>query len=72
MLYEYHNPFTWYYKIVKECFDSYRLSQGPMPIILNPQICLIMETDANQYQENLPIANKIAVFIPDKYNEPKH
>ena len=72
MLHECHNPFIQYYKTAKECLDSYRQSQGPMRIILNPQMRLIMETGADQRRENLPTANEIAVLIPDEYNEPGH
>lgn len=72
ILYECHNPFIQYYKTAKECLDSYRQSQGPMRIILNTQMRLIMETGADQRRENLPTANEIAVLIPDEYNEPGH
>lgn len=43
-----------------------------MQIVLNPQVRLIMKTVADQCRENLPTANKIAILILDKYNEPGH
>lgn len=72
MLYECHNLFIQYYKIAKEWFDSYKQVQGFIRIILNLQMRLIMETSTNQYYENLPVVNEIAVPIPDKYNELKY
>lgn len=72
MLHECQNPFTQYYKTAQKCLGSYRQSQGPMRMILNPQMLLIMETGADQRRENLPTANEIAVLIPDEYNEPGH
>lgn len=72
MLHECQNPFIENYKTAKECLDSYRQSQGPLRIILNPQMRLIMETGADQRRENLPTANEVAVLILDEYNEPGH
>lgn len=72
ILYKCHNPFIQYYKIAKNCFHSYRQLQGPMRIILNPQIYLIMKTSADQRWKNLLTANEIAFFILDEYNELGH
>lgn len=47
MLHKYYNPFIQYYKIAKECLNSYRQLQELMRIILNLQIRLIMEIGTN-------------------------
>ena len=41
-------------------------ANGPLRIILNPQIRLIIEKGADRRRENLPTANEVAVLIPNE------
>ena len=41
-----------------------------MQVILNLQICLIIETGIDQHWENLPTINEVAMFILDEYEKP--
>jgi hypothetical protein len=38
-------------------------------IIITPRLQLIMEYDANQRRENLPVADEIALLLPGKEND---
>jgi hypothetical protein len=44
-------------------------ANGPLRIILNPRMRLIMEKEADRRRENLPTANKVAVLIPDELDD---
>lgn len=70
MLQECRNPFIGHYKTVKECLDTHDQAAGPMRVILNPQMQLIMEAGTDQRRSNLPTTNEVAVLIPDEYGEP--
>ena len=41
----------------------------PLWIILNPQMRLILKVSADQCRENLLISDKVAIIIPDEYND---
>lgn len=72
MLQEYENPFIEHYKTAKEYLDTYNLTAGPMRVIINPQMQLIIETGADQRSwENHSTTNEVAVLIPDEYGQPK-
>jgi hypothetical protein len=44
-------------------------ANGPLRIILNPRMRLIVEKGADRRRENLPTANKVAVLIPDELDD---
>lgn len=72
MLQEYENPFIEYYKTAKEYLDTYDLAAGPIRVILNPQMRLIIETGVDQRSwENHSTTNEVAELIPDEYGQPK-
>jgi hypothetical protein len=58
------NPFIQLYKTARERLREQ--ANGPLRIILNPQMRLIMEKGADRRRENLPTANEVAVLIPNE------
>jgi hypothetical protein len=44
-------------------------ANGPLRIILNPRMRLIVEKGADRRRENLSTTNKVAVLIPDKLDD---
>jgi hypothetical protein len=52
------------YKTARERLQEQ--ANGPLQIILNPRIRLIIEQGADRRRENLPTTSKVTVLIPDK------
>jgi hypothetical protein len=44
-------------------------ANGPLRIILNPRMRLIIEKGADCRRENLPTVNKVVVLIPDELDD---
>jgi hypothetical protein len=61
------NPFIHLYKTARERLREQ--ANGPLRIILNPQMRLIVEQGANLRRENLPTISKVAVLIPDELDD---
>ena len=61
-----YNPFVSRYFIA---FERFRSSTDAMRITLNPQMQLVVQEGADRRRENLPIADEVAVFIPEEYSE---
>jgi len=66
MLHEIGSPFITLYQTAAEWLQAQTISTLSQ-IIFNPQMKLIFEVGANWCCENLPTANKVAVIIPDEY-----
>jgi hypothetical protein len=44
-------------------------ANGPLRIILNPRMRLIVKQGADRRRENLPTVSEVAVLIPDKVDD---
>ncbi len=64
LLHEY-NPFIGFYKTARERIAA---QSGPLRILLNPQMRLIMESGADRRRENLPTSNEIAAILLDEFD----
>ena len=65
MLRDVHNPFIDMYISAREALQNNGNTVETLRIILNPQICLIMETGADRRKENLPTSNEVSLIIQD-------
>ena len=63
------NPFINMYATAREQIERARALTGPMQIVLNPRLQLVMEAGSDKRRINLPIALEVAAFIPDEYED---
>ncbi|PMD18327.1 hypothetical protein NA56DRAFT_251299 [Hyaloscypha hepaticicola] len=62
------NPFIGLYKSTRERLaETERAQNDQFHLILDPQIRLVMESGADHRRENLPISNKLADILPNKF-----
>ena len=61
------NPFIHMYATAREQIERARALTGPMQIVLNPRLHLVMEAGSDKRRTNLPTALEVAAFIPDEY-----
>jgi hypothetical protein len=55
------------YKTARERLQEQ--ANGPLRIILNPRMRLIVKQGADRRRENLPTVSEVAVLIPDKVDD---
>ena len=67
MLYD-CNLFIDIYKTAAERIQTPPNISEEIRVILNPQMKLLLELGADRRRSNLPIANEVAIIIPDEYN----
>ena len=73
MLRDVHNLFIDMYISVQEVLQNNDNTDETLCIILNLQMHLIMETDADQCRENLPTSNEVSLIIQDdEYSGSEH
>lgn len=63
------NPFIHIYRTARERLAECQQDTEAVRILLNPQLCLIMESGADKRRENLPTSNEVALIIADEYNK---
>jgi hypothetical protein len=59
-----YNPFIYLYKTARERLQEQ--ANGPLWIILNPRMRLIIKQGADRRRENLSTISKVVVLILDK------
>ena len=73
MLRDVYNSFINMYISAQKALQNNSNTDETLCIILNLQMCLIIETDADQCRENLLISNKVSLIIQnDEYSSPRH
>ena len=65
-LYECNNSFINIYCSVKKVLDQHQ--QGSIQLTISPQMHLVIEAGSDECHINLPIANEMAVILPDEYD----
>jgi hypothetical protein len=60
------NPFITVYKTARKYLAS---QQTDFRVLFNPQMHLILESDADRCCENLPTSNEVTALIPDEYTD---
>ena len=69
MMLQRSNPLIQLYLTAREQYAKLSEEGGDARLILNPQLCLVVERGADRRRENLPRGDEVAMILPEEYGE---